>query len=109
HKPVGAYEVLDELARTHKAARPPTVYRGLDFRVAEGLSHKIEPRHACRGCIVAAGSHGCQLRTFPHRRISEASVDPRLVGSLEAAARKMRFRAEHKVVEIAGLCGRCAA
>jgi Fur family zinc uptake transcriptional regulator len=109
HKPVGAYEVLDELARTHKAARPPTVYRALDFLMAEGLIHKIESLNAYLGCIEAGAPHSGQFLICRKCGMTEEIVDPRLEGALDAAARKMRFRAEHKIVEIAGLCGRCAA
>jgi len=88
HKPVGAYEVLDELAQTHKSARPPTVYRALDFLMAEGLIHKIESLNAYLGCI-------------------EAIVDAKLEAALAAAAARAHFRPERKVVEISGLCARC--
>src|SRR5690606_22655936 len=61
HKPVGAYDVLDELARSHKSARPPTVYRALDFLIAEGLIHKIESLNAYLGCVEAGAPHSGQF------------------------------------------------
>ncbi len=108
HKPVGAYQVLDELARTHKAARPPTVYRALDFLIAEGLIHKIESLNAYLGCGEAGVAHTSQFLICRACGTAEEIVDPKLDQALDAAAKRARFTVERKVVEIAGLCGRCA-
>ncbi len=108
HKPVGAYQVLDELARTHKAARPPTVYRALDFLIAEGLIHKIESLNAYLGCGEAGVAHTSQFLICRVCGTTEEIVDPKLDHALDAAARRARFTVERKMVEIAGLCGRCA-
>lgn len=108
HKPVGAYEVLDELARTHKAARPPTVYRALDFLIGEGLIHKIESLNAYLGCGEAGVPHTSQFLICRDCGTAEEIVDPALDKALDAAARRARFTVERKVIEIAGLCARCA-
>jgi Fur family zinc uptake transcriptional regulator len=107
HKPVGAYEVLDELSRSHKAARPPTVYRALDFLMAEGLIHKIESLNAYLGCIEAGAPHSGQFLICRKCGATEEIVDPKLETALEAAAGRAHFKAERKVVEISGLCARC--
>ncbi len=105
---MGAYEVLDELARSHKAARPPTVYRALDFLMAEGLIHKIEIAERLswlhRG---PAAPHSGQFLICRKCGATEEIVDPRLETALEAAAARVHFRPERKVVEISGLCARC--
>jgi Fur family zinc uptake transcriptional regulator len=108
HKPVGAYEVLDALARTHKAARPPTVYRALDFLMAEGLIHKIESLNAYLGCGEAGRPHTSQFLICRDCGTAEEIVDAGLDKALEAATRRARFTVEQKVVEIAGVCARCA-
>lgn len=107
HKPMGAYEVLDELARSHKAARPPTVYRALDFLMAEGLIHKIESLNAYLGCIEAGAPHSGQFLICRQCGATEEIVDPKLETALAAAASRAHFKAERKVVEISGLCARC--
>ncbi|MDP1626831.1 Fur family transcriptional regulator [Parvibaculum sp.] len=107
HKPVGAYDVLDELARSHKAARPPTVYRALDFLMAEGLIHKIESLNAYLGCIEAGAPHTGQFLICRNCGATEEIVDPKLETALEAAAARAHFKAERKIVEISGLCARC--
>lgn len=109
HKPVGAYDVLDELARSHKSARPPTVYRALDFLMGEGLIHKIESLNAYLGCTEAGAPHSGQFLICRQCGATEEIVDPKLEAALDQAAKRVHFSAERKVVEISGLCARCAA
>ncbi len=107
HRPVGAYDVLDTLSRTHKAARPPTVYRALDFLMAEGLIHKIESLNAYLGCDEAGHRHESQFLICSRCGTAEEIVDAGLDKALAAATKKAGFTVERKVVEIAGICRRC--
>src|SRR6202011_4318659 len=50
HRPLGAYEVIEELAKTMSRPAPITVYRALDFLMENGLVHRIESRHAFLAC-----------------------------------------------------------
>src|ERR1700712_2527132 len=50
HRPLGAYEVIDELGRTMPRPAPITVYRALDFLMENGLVHRIESRNAFLAC-----------------------------------------------------------
>ena len=108
HKPIGAYEVLDALSATHKSARPPTVYRALDFLMAEGLIHKIESLNAYLGCTDAGAPHSGQFLICRQCGGTEEIVDAKLERVLDAAATRAGFKAEHKTVEITGLCAHCA-
>ena len=50
HRPLGAYEVIDELAKSMPRPAPITVYRALDFLMENGLVHRIESRNAYLAC-----------------------------------------------------------
>ena len=50
HRPLGAYEVIDELAKSMSRPAPITVYRALDFLMDNGLVHRIESRNAYLAC-----------------------------------------------------------
>src|SRR5260370_9301990 len=50
HRPLGAYEVIDELAKSMPRPAPITVYRALDFLLENGLVHRIESRNAALAC-----------------------------------------------------------
>ncbi len=108
HKPAGAYEVLDELHKVHKAARPPTVYRALEFLEAEGLIHRIESQNAYLGCIEAGAPHSSQFLICRGCGAAEEIADRELDAAIAVAAERVRFKAERKTVEISGLCARCA-
>ena len=51
HRPLGAYEVIDELAKSMPRPAPITVYRALDFLMENGLVHRIESRDAFLACL----------------------------------------------------------
>src|SRR2546421_9133432 len=50
HRPLGAYEVIDDLAKSLPRPAPITVYRALEFLMANGLVHRIESRNAYLAC-----------------------------------------------------------
>src|SRR5580693_3177144 len=50
HKPIGAYEIIDRIARKKTRPAPITIYRALDFLMKQGLVHRIESRNAYLAC-----------------------------------------------------------
>jgi Fur family zinc uptake transcriptional regulator len=50
HSAVGAYALLDALARQGGPVAPPTIYRALDFLLSHGLIHRVELKNAYIGC-----------------------------------------------------------
>ena len=52
HRPLGAYEIIDELAKSMPRPAPITVYRALDFLMANGLVHRIESGNAYLACAA---------------------------------------------------------
>ncbi|MGS0465967.1 Fur family transcriptional regulator [Cobetia marina] len=61
HGALKAYDLLDQLAKEHGAARPPTIYRALDFLIEQGLVHRIESLNAFLACHCPEHQHGFQL------------------------------------------------
>lgn len=58
---VSAYELLDQLKELEPSAKPPTVYRALDFLLAQGFVHKVESLNAFLFCDHFAEHHPMQL------------------------------------------------
>ena len=109
HQPLGAYELIDRLAESGARPAPITVYRALDFLMANGLVHRIESRNAYLAC--AAHDHDstsavafliCE-RCGLVGEISSASF----AKDLNAAARSSGFAPKLSVVEITGVCTHC--
>src|SRR6476620_9703379 len=50
HKPLAAYEIIDQLALRGPRPAPITAYRALEFLRQNGLVHRIESRNAFIAC-----------------------------------------------------------
>lgn len=106
HQPRKAYDVLRDLAAVDASAKPPTVYRALDFLLDMGLAHKVESLDAYVGCN---GNHNHQyLICTACGDVSDIS-DASIRHALETAANQNKFSVQKIIVEINGLCERCVS
>ncbi len=106
-RPLGAYDVLDILARDRGRVAPPTVYRSLDFLLEQGLVHKVLSVNGFVACSAAARPHAAEL--FICRRCGNAVevVRKRADRQLEETAAGLDFAIESVVFEVRGLCRDC--
>src|SRR5665213_639190 len=56
-QPVKAYDLISAFSDEGGAAKPPTVYRALEFLERQGLAHRIESLSAYVACTGEAGDH----------------------------------------------------
>jgi Fur family zinc uptake transcriptional regulator len=56
---ISAYDLLDLLRESEPQAKPPTVYRALDFLLEQGFVHKLNPQTAmcCAICSISPPTH----------------------------------------------------
>lgn len=104
HRPVGAYQILDLLG----GAAPPTVYRALDFLLAQGLVHRIESLNAYIGCADPGPSHSGQFLICEDCGNALELDDEDIAGSVRRSAEQLGFRVQGQLVEVMGLCPACA-
>jgi len=105
-RPVGAYEILDQI-REGATAAPPTVYRALDFLLEQGLVHKLETLHAFIGCTHPEHPHASQfLICADCGRVKELENEA-IAGSLRSLEQETGFKPQRPVVEVIGTCARC--
>jgi Fur family zinc uptake transcriptional regulator len=107
HAAVKAYDLLAELDRKGAAAKPPTVYRALDFLIAHGLVHRLESLNSYVGCPQPGAPHTGQFLICDCcGTVSEfeASAIQRAI-ALQAADRG--FVVGQQTVEIRGVCHTC--
>jgi Fur family zinc uptake transcriptional regulator len=109
HAPVGAYTLLDQLRDGGMRAQPPTVYRALEFLVANGLIHRIELLNAYVGCADPDESHVGQFLICTGCRSAAEIDDPGIGVAIAARAREIGFSVSRATVEISGLCPNCRA
>ena len=108
HKPIGAYEIIDLIARDKARPAPITVYRALEFLMKHGLVHRIESRNAYLACAHNhdTGALVAFLICESCGAVGEASTAA-MAQLLTAAARKSGFRPSMSVIEITGTCSHC--
>jgi Fur family zinc uptake transcriptional regulator len=109
--PLTAYQLLDRLKQDQKSAVPPTIYRALDFLLENHLIHKIERLSAFVGCVDAGHhhAHAAQFLICSRCGMVAELEDHEVAHAIERAAAAQNFRPAHAVIEIEGLCARCAA
>ena len=108
HRPLGAYEVIEELAKAMPRPAPITVSRALDFLIENGLVHRIESRNAFLACAHDHGTTAMVAFLICERcgLVGEIPAAP-VAQSLNAAARASGFQPKLSVIEIAGICAHC--
>jgi len=109
HEPIGAYEILAELAKDREKAAPPSVYRALDFLRDVGLVHRLDSLNAFLGCDHPQTDHSEQFLVCGRcHRVAEIA-DSVLTRSILGRMRALGFQPGQSRVEIKAICSRCAA
>ena len=111
HTAVGAYDILDRLARkTDRRLAPISVYRALDSLVEVGAVHRLESRNAFFACHAPHPSDRRQIVLACERcgTVAEVAGDA-VFGGIAAAAAAQNFAVSRALVEVLGSCSACAA
>ena len=108
HKPLGAYEIIDQLARKGARPAPITIYRALDFLRDNALVHRIESRNAFIACIQNHAGNDPVVFLICERcgAVGEAA-SAAVAATLKTASRAAGFTPKTPVVEISGICAHC--
>ena len=110
-QPIKAYDLLDQVRQGEGpgAAAPPTVYRALDFLMANGFVHKLESVNAFVACHHPNASHHSVpflICSRCHRAVE--LEDDAVVSMLERQARTLGFSPRTQTLEVHGLCAACS-
>ena len=108
HRPMGAYDLLDTLAREDdRRPAPPTVYRALDFLQEHGLVHRIASLNAFIGCPSPEHNHQGHFLICRHCRVAFELDQSLIQPAISKVARQRGFSVEAETVEITGICAHC--
>ncbi|MGH1421264.1 MAG: transcriptional repressor [Hyphomonas sp.] len=107
-EPAKAYDLLANLDG-EGAAKPPTVYRALEFLQEQGLAHKIESLNAYVACGHTSHSHSavfliCNL-CGNAEELHATETQTALTQEADAAG----FHMASAMIEVRGTCRDCAA
>lgn len=107
HEPIGAYTLLNRLESEGRSPAPPTIYRALDFLLAQGLVHRLERLNAFVGCPSPTSPHSAQFLICTQcARVAELD-DPGIDASVREGAMRLGFSVTAQTIEVEGLCPDC--
>ncbi|OMH39592.1 Fur family transcriptional regulator [Motiliproteus sp. MSK22-1] len=107
HKPLGAYQILSQLAADGFNSAPPTVYRALDFLLEHGLLHRIASLNAFIGCNNPNHNHHGYFLICRSCGSAQEIEAGNLSTYLRKNASAAGFVIESETVELSGLCPLC--
>lgn len=109
-KAFSAYELLEELQKVEPQAKPPTVYRALDFLLEQGFIHRVESTNSyIQCCSCNAHKHYSHLLICDKCSNVIELQDDSLVALLVDNAAKHDFTITNHVIETHGVCKACLA
>jgi len=104
--PAKAYDLLP-LLDADRQAKPPTIYRALDFLVRMGLAHRIESLNAFVACGVGACERSTIFLICEKCGAAEEFDAGHALVDLKDAARRDGFSIRRTMIEASGLCSAC--
>ena len=106
--PAKAYDLLSRLDG-EGAAKPPTVYRALDFLQDLGLAHKIESLNAYVACGHASHQHAAVFLICEQCGGAEELHSDSTVPTLQSETSRAGFQFKRAVIEARGICRDCVS
>jgi Fur family zinc uptake transcriptional regulator len=107
---ISAYDLLDQLRVSEPQAKPPTVYRALDFLLEQGFIHRVESNNSYVMChhFEAPAHTSVMLVCDRCAAVTEKQAQgvEKIIATLAGEA---QFALRHSVIEAHGLCESCAA
>ena len=109
---VGAYEVLDRLAKKGTRLAPISVYRALDALLEAGVVHRLESKNAYFACSrlhqPRTGRRPMFLSCEVCSTVFETDGED-IFKMIDATSRASKFEPRVKFVEVSGTCQDCLA
>ena len=107
-QPVKAYDLIAGFGEDGAPAKPPTVYRALDFLERQGFAHRIESLNAYVACKQGPEAHAAAFL------ICDCCGDTREIEPVGAAqlgdvAERAGYRLTVVTIEAHGRCAACPA
>ena len=103
--PVKAYDIMP-LYAADRTAKPPTVYRALEFLQNLGLAHHIPSLSAFMACRGGDPTHAASFLICQCCGSAD-EIAPDLSNIISRASLRTGFEASLATLEIRGLCSRC--
>ncbi len=107
-EPVKAYDLIAAYGADGQAAKPPTVYRALEFLERLGLAHRIASISAYVACSHGERAHAAAFLICDCCGAA-VEVSPPAAAGLAGPAEQNGYVLERVTIEGHGLCADCRA
>ena len=105
-EPVKAYDLIARFGEDGQPAKPPTVYRALEFLERKGLAHRIASISAYVACTSGGRDHAAAFLICDCCGATEEVSSP-VAGDLVRAADAAGYAIERTTIEAHGRCPAC--
>lgn len=106
---ISAYDLLEQLKTLEPNAKPPTVYRALDFLLTQGFVHKVESLNAFLFCEHFDEHHPMQLLICNDCGLVIELHDEAINSAFEDQALLHGFAIINQSIEAHGRCQQCSS
>lgn len=104
---IGAYELLDKLKDAVPNAKPPTIYRALDFLQEQGFVHKITSSNSYVLCSHFDHQHPVQMLICESCGSVQEIQSDGVYDALRKQAESHGFEVASQTIEAHGCCKDC--
>ena len=104
--PLKAYDLIADFGADGAPAKPPTVYRALDFLERFGFAHRIQSLNAFVPCRRGLPGHAAAFLICDCCGATQ-EVESAVAAPVEAVAAQSGYVVHSVTVEVHGLCGAC--
>jgi Fur family zinc uptake transcriptional regulator len=105
-EPVKAYDLIARFGEDGQPAKPPTVYRALEFLERKGLAHRIASISAYVACSSGKADHAAAFLICDCCGATEV-VSATVADGLDKAAAAAGYAIERTTIEAHGRCPAC--
>lgn len=106
---IGAYDLLDKLKVAVPNAKPPTIYRALDFLQEHGFVHKITSSNSYVLCSHFDHQHPVQMLICEDCGAVQEIQSDGVYEALKKQAEGQGFQVSSQTIEAHGSCKDCLA
>lgn len=107
---ISAYDLLDLLRQSEPQAKPPTVYRALDFLLSQGFIHRVESHNSYVVCHHFEQPDHISVMLICDKCGSVMEHHAQGVEStLQLVTMQAGFTSNRTIIETHGLCAACNA
>ncbi|WP_420480021.1 Fur family transcriptional regulator [Brevundimonas sp. FT23028] len=105
-EPVKAYDLIARFGEDGRPAKPPTVYRALEFLERKGLAHRIASISAYVACTSGTDAHAAAFLICDCCGATE-EIPSAIAEGLNRAAADVGYQIDRTTIEAHGRCPAC--